>query len=39
MDLAQLTRDLDALAAETRASVEAAADVAGLEALELVVLG
>jgi phenylalanyl-tRNA synthetase alpha chain len=39
MDLAQLTRDLDALAAETRAAVEAAADVAGLDALELDVLG
>jgi phenylalanyl-tRNA synthetase alpha chain len=39
MDLAQLTRDLDALAAETHAAVEAAADLAGLAALELDVLG
>ncbi len=39
MDLAQLTRDLDALAAETRAAVEAASDVAGVDALELDVLG
>jgi phenylalanyl-tRNA synthetase alpha chain len=39
MDLAQLTRDLDALASETRASVDAAADVAALDALELDVLG
>src|SRR5207247_491330 len=39
MDLAQLTRDLDALAASTRAGAAAAADVAGLDALELEVLG
>jgi phenylalanyl-tRNA synthetase alpha chain len=39
MDLAQLTRDLDALAAETRAAVDAAPDLAGLDALELDVLG
>ena len=39
MDRAQLTRDLDALAAETRASAEAAADVAALDALDLDVLG
>ena len=39
MDLAQLTRDLDGLAAETRASVDAAPDVATLDALELDVLG
>ncbi|HEX8026277.1 MAG TPA: phenylalanine--tRNA ligase subunit alpha [Candidatus Limnocylindrales bacterium] len=39
MDLAQLTRDLDALSARTRAAVEAATDVAALDALELDVLG
>jgi len=39
MDLAQLTRDLDALAASTRAAVAAAADVAALDAFELEILG
>jgi phenylalanyl-tRNA synthetase alpha chain len=39
VDLAQLTRDLEALASSTRASVEAAADVATLDAIELDVLG
>jgi phenylalanyl-tRNA synthetase alpha chain len=39
MDLAQLTRDLEALAAETASAVAAAPDVAALEALEVEVLG
>jgi phenylalanyl-tRNA synthetase alpha chain len=39
MDLAQLTHDLETLAAETRAAVDAAADVAALDALEIDVLG
>jgi phenylalanyl-tRNA synthetase alpha chain len=39
MDLAQLTRDLEALASQTRAAVEAAPDVAALDVLELDVLG
>ncbi|HKB28645.1 MAG TPA: phenylalanine--tRNA ligase subunit alpha, partial [Candidatus Limnocylindrales bacterium] len=39
MDLAQLTRDLDALSTSTRAAVEAAPDVAALAALELEILG
>jgi len=39
MDLAQITRDLEGLASEARASVEAASDVAALDALELDVLG
>ena len=39
MDLADLTRDLEALQAEALAAVEAAPDVATLEALELDVLG
>jgi phenylalanyl-tRNA synthetase alpha chain len=39
LDLAQLTRDLEALASETGAAVEAAPDVAALAALELDVLG
>jgi phenylalanyl-tRNA synthetase alpha chain len=39
MDLAQLTHDLEALAAETRAAISAAPDVAALDALELDVLG
>jgi phenylalanyl-tRNA synthetase alpha chain len=39
LDLAQLTRDLEALASETRSAVDAAPDVAGLDALELDVLG
>jgi len=39
MDLAQLTHDLEALAAETRAAVAAATDSVGLESLELDVLG
>ena len=39
MDLAQLTRDLEALASETRAAVEGAPDVAALDELELDVLG
>ncbi len=39
MDLADLTRDLEALQAEALASIAAAPDVATLEALELDVLG
>ncbi len=39
MDLAQLTHDLDALAAETSAAIEAAPDLAALDGLELAVLG
>jgi phenylalanyl-tRNA synthetase alpha chain len=39
VDLAQLTRDLEALADETTAAVEAAGDVADVEALEVDVLG
>jgi len=39
MDLAQLTRDLDALATDTRAAVADAPDVAALDGLELDVLG
>ncbi len=39
MDLAQLTHDLDALATETSAGIEAASDLAALDALELDVLG
>ncbi len=39
MDLAQLTSDLDGLRARTAAAAEAAADTAGLEALEVAVLG
>ena len=39
MDLAQLTHDLETLAAETRAGIAAAADSASLDALELDVLG
>lgn len=39
MDLAQLTRDLQDLAAETAGAVAAAADVAALDAIELDVLG
>jgi phenylalanyl-tRNA synthetase alpha chain len=39
LDLADLTRDLEALRDEARASVDAALDVATLEALELDVLG
>ena len=39
MDLAQLTRDLNALAADSRAAAGAATDLAGLDALELDVLG
>jgi phenylalanyl-tRNA synthetase alpha chain len=39
VDLADLTRDLEALQAEALAAVEAASDVAALEALELDVLG
>ena len=39
MDLADLTRDLEALQEEALAAVAAAADVAALEALELDVLG
>ena len=39
MDLAQLTRDLEALAEESAASLEAAPDVAAIEALEIDVLG
>ena len=39
MDLADLTRELEALRDETLASVAAAPDVAALEALELDVLG
>ena len=39
MDLADLTRDLEALQAEALAAIAAARDVATLEALELDVLG
>ena len=39
MDLAQLTSDLEALAAETAAALATAADVAAVEAIELDVLG
>lgn len=39
MDLAELTHDLETLAAETRAAVAAASDVAALDALEVEVLG
>jgi phenylalanyl-tRNA synthetase alpha chain len=39
VDLSQLTRDLEALAAEASASAAAAPDLAGLEALEVEVLG
>jgi phenylalanyl-tRNA synthetase alpha chain len=39
VDLAQLTRDLEALAAATASAVAAAPDVAALEALEVDVLG
>jgi phenylalanyl-tRNA synthetase alpha chain len=39
VDLAELTRDLEALRAEALASIEAAVDTAGLDALELDVLG
>lgn len=39
MDLAQLTRDLEALAEQTSAAAAAAADSAALEALEVEVLG
>ena len=39
MELADLTRDLEALRDEVRASIAAAGDVATLEALELEVLG
>ena len=39
MDLAQLTSDLEALAAETAAALAGAPDVAAIEALELDVLG
>ncbi|HSL97198.1 MAG TPA: phenylalanine--tRNA ligase subunit alpha [Candidatus Deferrimicrobiaceae bacterium] len=39
MDLAQLTRDLEALSEETGVAVTAAADSAALEALEVEVLG
>ena len=39
MDLADLTRDLEALQAEALAAVDGAAEVASLEALELDVLG
>ncbi len=39
MDLADLTRDLEALQEEALAAVAAAADVAALEALELDILG
>lgn len=39
MDLADLTRDLEALRADALASVEAAPDTAALEAIELDVLG
>jgi phenylalanyl-tRNA synthetase alpha chain len=39
VDLAQLTRDLEALAAETASAVAAATDVAALDALEVDVLG
>jgi phenylalanyl-tRNA synthetase alpha chain len=39
VDLAQLTRDLEALASETSAAIEAAPDPAALAALEIEVLG
>jgi|SRR5690242_9291344 len=39
MDLAQLTRDLDALAGEASAAIAAAPDLAALEAIEVDVLG
>jgi phenylalanyl-tRNA synthetase alpha chain len=39
VDLADLTRDLEALQSEALAAIEAAPDVATLEALELDVLG
>ena len=39
MELAQLTHDLETLADETRAAVEAAPDVAAIDALEVEVLG
>src|SRR5512141_1792500 len=39
VDLAQLTSDLEALAAEAAAAVAAAPDVAALDALEVEVLG
>jgi hypothetical protein len=39
LDLTQLTRDLEALRDEALASVAAAPDVAGLDAIELDVLG
>ena len=39
MDLAQLTSDLETLAAEAATSLGAASDVAGIEAVELDVLG
>jgi phenylalanyl-tRNA synthetase alpha chain len=39
VDLAQLTRDLEALAAETSAALATASDVAAVEAIELDVLG
>ena len=39
MDLADLTRDLEALRDDVLTSIEASADVAALEALELDVLG
>jgi phenylalanyl-tRNA synthetase alpha chain len=39
VDLAQLTRDLEALAADTAAAVSAAPDLAALDALEVEVLG
>jgi phenylalanyl-tRNA synthetase alpha chain len=39
LDLADLTRDLETLRADALASIERAADTAGLEALELDVLG
>jgi phenylalanyl-tRNA synthetase alpha chain len=39
MDLAQLTHDLEALAAETSAVIEAAPDLAALDVLELDILG
>jgi phenylalanyl-tRNA synthetase alpha chain len=39
LDLADLTRDLETLRADALASIEHAADTAGLEALELDVLG
>jgi phenylalanyl-tRNA synthetase alpha chain len=39
VDLAELTRDLESLRDEARAAIEAASDVAGLDAIELDVLG